>query len=75
MKTQQKIKTKHEVVWPREGRLNTFVRALNTLKHGFGVNLNSYSALPNYAQRRTSELEFERIKAMALERTRRQLIT
>ena len=75
MKTQQKVKTKRGVVNPGEGRLNTFVRALNTLKHGFSINSDSYSAMPNHVQERAFELEFERMKAMALEHTRRKLIT
>ena len=74
MKTQQKIKTKRGVVCPREGRLNTFVRALNTLKHGFSINSDYSSALPNHAQERAFELEFERMKTMTLEQTRRKLI-
>ena len=75
MKTQQKTKTKCGAVCPEEGRLNTVVRALNTLKHGFSINSDSYSAMPNHVQERAFELEFERMKAMALAHTRRQLIT
>lgn len=74
MKTQQRIKTKRGVLCPEEGRPNTFVRDLNTLKHGFSINSDYSLALPNHAQERAFELEFERMKAMAFEQTRRQLI-